>query len=170
MPQGESRGSEVDLYDLTYDGSEMNHYLSGGLGQLVDGDLGTWNFRLDVQQTGHKGYQWIGWRNESLNADPIDIVFLFDELRNLSGVTIHCNNLFSKDIRVFRHAEIYTSIGGLYFDTQPVIYDYYRDDVMYHARNVTIPIPHLVAKYVKLRLHFDARWLLISEVTFQSGM
>ena len=81
MSQGESRGSEVDLYDLTYDGTEMNHYLSGGLGQLVDGDLGTWNFRLDLEQTGHKGYQWIGWRNDSLNADPIDIIFSFDELR-----------------------------------------------------------------------------------------
>ena len=169
MPQGQSRGAEVDLFDLTYDGVEKDHYLSGGLGQLTDGQLGTWNFRLDTQQNGHRGYEWIGWRNDSLNPGPVDIVFQFDEPCNISAVTIHCNNLFSKDIRVFRRAEVYTSSGDTDFDDQPVVYDYYRDDVIYHARNVTIPIPHLVADYVKLRLHFDSRWMLISEVTFHSG-
>ncbi|KAK2152482.1 hypothetical protein LSH36_327g03009 [Paralvinella palmiformis] len=168
MPQGQSRGAEVDLFDLTYDGTEKDNYLSGGLGQLTDNQVGTWNFRLDIDQTGHRGYEWIGWRNDSLNSGPVDIIFQFDEPRNISAVTVHCNNLFSKDIRVFRRAEVYTSTDHPDFDDQPVVYDYYRDDVIYHARNVTIPIPHLVAEYVKLRLHFDARWMLISEITFHS--
>lgn len=52
MPQGIKRGSEVDLSDRTYDGKEEGGYLSGGLGQLVDGQKGPDNFRLDVSGNG----------------------------------------------------------------------------------------------------------------------
>lgn len=52
MPQGIKRGSEVDLSDRTYDGREEAGYLSGGLGQLVDGQKGPDNFRLDVSGNG----------------------------------------------------------------------------------------------------------------------
>ncbi|KAJ8683764.1 hypothetical protein QAD02_019556, partial [Eretmocerus hayati] len=52
MLQGEQRGSELDLRDRTYDGSEEDGYLSSGLGQLVDGQKGSDNFRLDVNGNG----------------------------------------------------------------------------------------------------------------------
>ena len=45
MPQGDRRGAEVDLYDFTYDGTINDGYLSGGLGQLTDGQEGNTNFR-----------------------------------------------------------------------------------------------------------------------------
>jgi hypothetical protein len=48
MPQGEKRPGEVDLTDHSYDGTEEGGWLSGGLGQLVDGHHGQDNFRLDV--------------------------------------------------------------------------------------------------------------------------
>lgn len=36
MPQGEKRGTEIDLSDQTYDGrQEKNDYMYGGLGQLT---------------------------------------------------------------------------------------------------------------------------------------
>lgn len=47
MMQGVQRGNEVDLTDQTYDGIEENGRLSDGLGQLVDGETGADNFRLD---------------------------------------------------------------------------------------------------------------------------
>ena len=56
MRQGERRGSEVDLYDFTYDGTLIDGNLSGGLGQLVDGDEGQHNFRLDPYEVGKRGY------------------------------------------------------------------------------------------------------------------
>ena len=55
MRQGDRRGSEVDLFDFTYDGNVVNGYLSGGLGQLVDGSEGHDNFRLDPYDVGHRG-------------------------------------------------------------------------------------------------------------------
>ena len=45
MPQGERRGIDVDLTDATYDGIVDGQRLSGGLGQLTDGELGQSNFR-----------------------------------------------------------------------------------------------------------------------------
>ena len=38
--QGVRRGSEVDLYDFTYDGKINDGHLMGGMGQLSDGELG----------------------------------------------------------------------------------------------------------------------------------
>ena len=57
MPQGESRGIDVDLFDITYDGTLQDNNLSGGLGQLTDGIEGLSNFRLDPLQLGFKGYE-----------------------------------------------------------------------------------------------------------------
>jgi len=45
IPQGERRGIDVDLTDATYDGIIDGQRLSGGLGQLTDGELGQSNFR-----------------------------------------------------------------------------------------------------------------------------
>lgn len=55
MHQGERRGAEVDLYDFTYDGKVDENVLTGGLGQLTDGEEGGTNFRLDPHGTGKKG-------------------------------------------------------------------------------------------------------------------
>ncbi|KAJ9582370.1 hypothetical protein L9F63_003297 [Diploptera punctata] len=52
MPQGVQRGTEVDLSDRTYDGRDESGYLSGGLGQLVDGQKGQDIFRLDLKGHG----------------------------------------------------------------------------------------------------------------------
>jgi discoidin domain receptor family protein 2 len=56
MPQGIQRGAEVDLSDRTYDGREESGYLSGGLGQLVDGQKGQDIFRLDLKGHGKGKY------------------------------------------------------------------------------------------------------------------
>jgi len=55
IPQGERRGIDVDLTDATYDGIVDGQRLSGGLGQLTDGELGQSNFRaVDRRGTGIK--------------------------------------------------------------------------------------------------------------------
>ena len=86
MPQGDRRGAEVDLYDFTYDGLVQNNYLKGGLGQLTDGDYGETNFRLDTKKMGVKGYEWVGWKNDTNRLEPITIYFKFDTVRNFSQV------------------------------------------------------------------------------------
>jgi len=115
MPQGERRGSEVDLYDFIYDGKVEDKYLSGGLGQLTDRDKGETNFRLDPMGIGKRGYQWIGWKNDTDERPPVEIIFEFDKVRNFTNALFYSNNMFSKDVRVFRKAKLYFSIGGEYY-------------------------------------------------------
>lgn len=58
IPKGVQRGIEIDLSDQTYDGGEDGDRLVGGLGQLVDGQRGTDNFRMDIHGFG-KGKRFI---------------------------------------------------------------------------------------------------------------
>jgi len=45
-----------------------------------------------------------------------------------------------------------------------------RDSLMEYARTAVIPLHHGIGRYVRVALEFDARWIMISEVQFQSGM
>jgi len=87
--QGDRRGTEMDFYDFTYDGSVSDGQLAGGLGQLSDYELGSSNFRLDGQNVGRKGYEWVAWRNDSTAAAAltsqsrhVNIVFHFDQVQH----------------------------------------------------------------------------------------
>lgn len=98
IPKGVQRGVEVDLSDQTYDGRDTGDRLVGGLGQLVDGQLGIDNFRSD---RGHgKGFEWVGWRNDSSAGKPVEMIFEFDSVRNFSAMVLHTNNMYSKDVQV----------------------------------------------------------------------
>ena len=99
MPQGDSRGSDVDLHDITYDGVIQDGRLTGGMGQLIDWEEGIDNFRLDVDGVGKKGYEWVGWKNDTVARQPVVITLEFDHVRNFTMLWLHCNNLFSKAIR-----------------------------------------------------------------------
>ena len=169
MPQGERRGVELDLYDFTYDGKVTETYLSGGLGQLMDGIDGPPNFRLDPDGLGKKGYEWIGWKNDTVDRPPVTIVFEFDRLRNFTSARFHSNNMFSKEVRVFRKALLFFGVGSIHYQERPVIYEFMRDTLMESARYIIIPIPYRVGRFIRIELFFDAKWLMISEVRFESG-
>jgi len=176
MRQGDRRGYDVEFFDFTYDGDVVNGQLSDGLGQLVDGDEGGSNFRLDTQNVGRRGYEWVAWRTDGVrpvDADPVEIVFRLDTVRSLTSVRIHCNNAFSRDVGVFSAAELHFSVGGNVFDvrSEPVYYAAARDSVIELPRYVIVPIqPARVARFVRLLMHFDRRWIMISEVHFSTGM
>lgn len=171
MRQGDARGDDLDFSDFLYDGFQINGHLSDGLGQLTDKRTGHSNFRLDVNNTGRRGFEWIGWRRRSSHPDQVEIRFRFDAVRNFSLVRIHANNMLSRDVRVFRSAVVHFSVGGRHFDRlhRPVESMQPRDDDDEEARYVTITIDNYLARFVILVLRFDARWILISEIDFVSG-
>lgn len=166
MPQGDKRGYVWEFYDSVYDGQWEGDELKHGLGQLVDGKFGSDDFKVDFHDSNQA---WIGWKNDTRHNKPIIIKFEFDRVREFSAVHIYCNNQFTKDVRVFGFAEIWFSIGGKHFNRgEPITYEYMEDRIFEHARNVTIKLHHRVGQYVKLHLHFAAKWMMISEVTFDS--
>lgn len=167
IPKGVQRGVEVDLSDQTYDGRDAGDRLVGGLGQLVDGQLGIDNFRSD---RGHgKGFEWVGWRNDTSAGKPVEMIFEFDSVRNFSAMVLHTNNMYSKDVQVFVQAKVFFSIGGQHFKGEPVHFSYMPDRVIEQARNVTIKLHHRVGKYLQVHLYFALRWIMLSEITFISG-
>lgn len=72
-------------------------------------------------------------------------------------------------LQIFSRVDILFSIGGKYYTGEPITYTYMEDKIFESSRNITIKLHHRVGKYVKLRLHFSDRWIMISEVTFDSG-
>uniref|UniRef100_A0A8W7PB79 Protein kinase domain-containing protein n=2 Tax=gambiae species complex TaxID=44542 RepID=A0A8W7PB79_ANOCL len=117
-----------------------------------------------------EGYDWVGWRNDSLGwaGKPVEMVFEFDSVRNFSSIVLHTNNMFSKDVQVFVHAKVFFSIGGQHFTGEPVQFSYMPDTVMENARDVTIKLHHRVGRYVQIHLYFALRWIMLSEISFNS--
>ena len=60
------------------------------------------------------------------------------------------------------------SIGGRYYNTEPVVH-YTLGGGFDGARNVSVKLPPMTARFLKLELQFAAQWILVSEVSFISG-
>jgi hypothetical protein len=162
MPQGRH---DVNLLgDETYDGKYVpsTNMLIDGLGQLSDGITGSEDISvIDGRQS------WIGWSNESNRY--VSILFQFESIRQINRVTIHANNLFSKDIFIFKTVIVSFSTNNDEPNySNAIIYQHHRDDVFEIARPILIELNNHIARYVRLDLYFDSKWILISEVTFDS--
>jgi discoidin domain receptor family protein 2 len=162
MPQG--RTNINSLGDNSYDGQYIpsTNMLINGLGKLSDGITGTEEISVI---NGHQ--PWIGWSNETNRY--ITIIFQFDFLRQINRITIHTSNLFSKEIFIFKTAIISFSIDNNETNySNAIIYQHNRDDIFEIARPILIELNNHIAKFVRLDLYFDSKWLLISEITFDS--
>ncbi|KAL0101425.1 hypothetical protein PUN28_018925 [Cardiocondyla obscurior] len=166
MPQGDKRGNGWEFFDATYDG-HWDGELRRGLGQLTDGKTGSDNLKRSRDNDRAQG--WVGWRNDS-RSQPVEIKFEFDKVREFSAVHIYCNNEFTRGVQVFSQIDILFSIGGKYYTGEPITYTYMEDKIFETSRNITIKLHHRVGKFVKLRLYFSDRWIMVSEVTFDSGI
>ncbi|XP_012056356.1 PREDICTED: epithelial discoidin domain-containing receptor 1-like [Atta cephalotes] len=166
MPQGDKRSNGWEFFDAIYDG-HWDGELRRGLGQLTDGRTGPDNFKMYYDNDRAQG--WVGWRNDS-RGQPVEIKFEFDKVREFSAVHIYCNNEFTRGVQVFSQIDILFSIGGKYYTGEPITYTYMEDKIFETSRNVTIKLHHRVGKFVKLRLHFSDRWIMVSEVTFDSDI
>lgn len=116
--------------------------------------------------------------------DFIDIPFNFAvTLKIVQATTIFflCNivNLFSDlslcmttqyiFFQVFSRAKVLFSVGGHFYNGRPLSFSYMPDRVLEQARNVSIHLHGRSGRFVKLQLWFAARWIMLSEVTFDSG-
>lgn len=73
--------------------------------------------------------------------------------------------------QVFSRARVLFSVDGEHYNVQSAVeYEPPVDHTFENARNVTVRLHNATAKFVKLQLYFALRWILISEVAFDSGM
>ncbi|XP_063224924.1 discoidin domain-containing receptor 2-like [Bacillus rossius redtenbacheri] len=152
--------------DPWYDGERRDGELAGGLGMLVDGQVGGDNFRLDIGYG--RGNGWVAWRSDSFPDRKVELEFEFDQVRNFSAVHIFANNFFSRGVQVFSKARFLFSVGGEHFNGRPLTYAYMPDTALENARNVSVQLHHSLGRFVRIQLYFAAKWIMISEVLFES--
>ncbi len=168
IPQGDRRSFDMDFSDKTYDG--FGSPLSNGLGQLIDGDTGSDDVRIDTQSWGLRGFEWVGWKKTIKNRTSIKLKFYFDSIRNFSEIHFHTNNLFSKDIEQFRRINITTYLNENFLENKQILIELSDDRQSEQARWINIPLKEQLAKIISIELTFgNANWMLISEVQFISN-
>ncbi|KAJ9584504.1 hypothetical protein L9F63_021158, partial [Diploptera punctata] len=109
--------------------------------------------------------------NESLDGQALEITFEFEGPREFSAVHLHASNLLSREFQVFSEARIFFSLDGERYQQTPLYFKPQTpSDEGGAARNVTIPLQNRVGRYVRLELDFASRWLLLSEIYFDSAI
>ena len=111
---------------------------------------------------------WVGWRNDK--HDKVQIVFEFDTIREFHNLEIFCNNQFTRDISIFKQIKVYFSISGVVYGSEPVTATPLPDQIFDNPRNVSVKLHRRIGQYLKVELYFASKWMLISEVTFDSNV
>ncbi|XP_013994792.2 discoidin domain-containing receptor 2 isoform X1 [Salmo salar] len=165
------RGLDVHLNDSVYDGSMglQSVGMEEGLGQLTDGTWGLDDFLHSHVYGVWPGYDYVGWTNESFPKGYVEMTFEFDRVRNFTSMKVHCNNMFSRGVRMFRQASCYFRTSELDWESQPVTLRLPVDRVSQSARFITVPLGDRMASAIKCRFAFNEAWMMISEVAFQSA-
>ncbi|CAB0020514.1 unnamed protein product, partial [Nesidiocoris tenuis] len=79
-----------------------------------------------------------------------------------------CRSMLLKFSHVFSAAVVSFSLDGVRYQANPVKFVPVIDKPKETAFNVTIPLHDRLAKFIRIQLYFTARWILLSEVTFES--
>ena len=162
MPQGNTLEGRYNFTDSVYDGLIKNNFLSSGLGFLTDGSFALANYSID------NGLGWIGWH--AVYTPTPNIIFEFLDTRIFYNVTIHCNVRDSASIQLFSQVEVSFSNDGVTFNTtmshRPKTITSGTDG---KDHNVTIDLCQNTGKEVRFNFSYAGDWILMSEMTFNSG-
>uniref|UniRef100_A0A672QV01 Discoidin domain-containing receptor 2 n=1 Tax=Sinocyclocheilus grahami TaxID=75366 RepID=A0A672QV01_SINGR len=158
------------LNDSMYDGALERRKLSGGLGQLTDGVIGQDEFVQRRQDRLWPGYDYVGWRNDSLGPGYVEMEFQFDRQRNFTSMKVHSNNMFSRGVKIFASVSCVFKLHLISeWEAEPVEFHTVLDDRNPSARYVTVPLKHRLATALCCRFYFADTWMMFSEISFQSA-
>uniref|UniRef100_UPI00398E7098 discoidin domain-containing receptor 2 isoform X2 n=1 Tax=Pristiophorus japonicus TaxID=55135 RepID=UPI00398E7098 len=159
----------VHLNDSTYDGFQDSRRSHGGLGQLTDGVLGLDDFAQSHEYRVWPGYDYVGWNNDTFNGRYVELEFEFDHRRNFSAMKVHCNNLYTKSVKIFHRVECsFKQQLVANWERELVGVTTVMDDKNPSARFVIVPLGLRVGKAIRCRFYFADRWMLFSEISFRS--
>ncbi|XP_053325153.1 discoidin domain-containing receptor 2 [Spea bombifrons] len=160
-------GQIMYLNDSIYDGA-VGYSMNEGLGQLTDGVSGLDDFTLTHEYHMWPGYDYVGWSNESFSNGYVEIVFEFDRIRNFTTMKVHCNNMFSKNVKIFKEVQCFFRSEANEWETNSVSSVLVLDDTNPSARYVTVQLHNRMARAIKCQYSFADFWMMFSEITFQS--
>lgn len=82
---------------------------------------------------------------------------------------VHCNNMFSKGVKVFREVQCFFRSEANEWEANSVLSVLILDDANPSARYVTVQLHNRMARAIKCQYYFADSWMMFSEITFQSG-
>uniref|UniRef100_A0A4W3K340 Discoidin domain-containing receptor 2 n=1 Tax=Callorhinchus milii TaxID=7868 RepID=A0A4W3K340_CALMI len=163
-----SAGSpSVYLNDTVYDGVISSRKVSEGLGQMTDGVWGLDDFTQSHVYNVWPGYDYLGWQNTSFENGYVEILFEFDRIRNFTAMKVHCNNMFTKGVKIFREVQCFFCSELGKWEPTPVTSVLVLDDVNPSARFVTVPLQQRMANSIMCQFYFADTWMMFSEISFQ---
>ncbi|XP_062978367.1 epithelial discoidin domain-containing receptor 1 isoform X1 [Elgaria multicarinata webbii] len=161
----------VNLNDSTYDGHSVSKFQYGGLGQLTDGVVGLDDFTQTKELRVWPGYDYVGWRNSSSPAGFIEMEFEFDQLRAFTYMKVHCNNMHTRGVSVFRQVDCrFKRALATAWEPDPVSQQLAVDVRNPSARSLTVPLDGRLGLFIQCHFHFAGEWMLFSEIAFQSDV
>jgi hypothetical protein len=168
MPVGQTtKNGKVHYNDTSYNGVIMNGLYKGGTGILIDGRFGPVDAKV------FKGKGWVGWCSTLTQSQYIDIAFAFSGVRKFTDVTLNVNVDKKSNNAVFNRSQIFfSSTENSFSHTSFLQYcprNFQARNYSYNA-HVILSLCENTARFVKLRLYFGGEWLLITEISFNSGI
>jgi hypothetical protein len=166
MPVGQTtKNGRVHYKDTSYNGKVINGFYKGGIGILTDGTFGPANSKE------FRGKGWVGWNATFTQSQYIDIIFEFSGVRKFTNVTLTVNVNKTRYNAVFIRSQILFSSTDDSFSNTPILQYCPRDfQAKIGSNDVILSLCENTARFVKLRLYFGGEWLLISEISFNSGI
>ncbi|XP_059693331.1 epithelial discoidin domain-containing receptor 1 [Haemorhous mexicanus] len=159
----------IVLNDSTYDGFSAGPLHFGGLGQLSDGVLGLDDFLRTHERRLWPGYDYVGWPRPPGPHPHLELEFEFQELRTFHAMQVHCNNLHTRGVGIFRAVECrFKKILATAWEPMVATHSLAGATKDPSARSVTVPLGGRHARFIQCRFFFGAEWMLFSEVSFVS--
>ena len=165
MPVGQTiKNGKLTFSDTSYNGVIADDIYKYGTGILTDGKFGP----DDVEQD--KG--WVGWSSSLTESPYVNITFEFPGVRKFKDVTLTVNVDKKRSHAVFSRSEIFFAFIEDQFSDTVLQYcpKTLSDDDIQFKRIVSLPLCENTARFIKLRLYFGGEWLLITEISFNSGI
>uniref|UniRef100_A0AC34QPD2 Discoidin domain-containing receptor 2 n=1 Tax=Panagrolaimus sp. JU765 TaxID=591449 RepID=A0AC34QPD2_9BILA len=162
----------LDSYSASKDGSgefkdrifeatkDVDRFIGGkkGLGLLTDGLVAS----SDPQKSAKNS--WIGWKKNDTQGSVI-LIFEFDRIRNFTDVVLFA---WGEPIDQI-HVE-FSDDGNVFDPMTSVLSTYPRalDPENPTSYSINIPLPNRSGKFVRFRLTFQASWIYLTEIEFNT--
>ncbi len=148
--------------DDSYDGatSSLLSVKGAGLGKLTDDSYGTSVIGTTLSSN------WIAYRKKT-KFSPF-FLFDFETKRRFSAIKFHMLNKGS-NIKVFSRVQILFSDDRRKFEKEATYFTSAAERLSSAAFVITVPLNHVVAKFIKCVFTQPKEWMLFSEVDFTSG-
>ena len=168
MPVGQTiKNGKVTFQDTSCNGVIENNICKDGTGILTDGKFGP----DDAKQDDGKG--WVGWSSGFTDSPFVDITFEFSGVGKFKDVTLTVNVDKKRSYAVFNRSEIFFASTSDGFSDTSFLQDCPKESENSgtpYNRNIYLSLCDNTAMFIKLRLYFGGKWLLITEISFNSGI